>query len=47
MSFCRVPPSWALPTPVFSAWATNMAKIGAAGLLIVIDVVILLRSMPE
>ena len=46
MSFWRVPPSWARDTPAFSAWATNMAKITAAGELIVIDVVISDRSMP-
>ena len=47
MSFCSVPPSRARCTPAFSACATNIAKIGAAGLLIVIDVVISPRSMPE
>ena len=46
MSFCSVPPSWLRGTPAFSAWATNIAKIGAAGELIVIDVVIAPRSMP-
>jgi hypothetical protein len=46
MSFCRVPPSRERCTPAFSAWATNIAKIGAAGLLIVIDVVISPRSIP-
>ena len=40
MSFCSVPPSRARATPAFSAWATYMAKITAAGELIVIDVVI-------
>ena len=46
MSFCSVPPRRARATPAFSAWATNMAKITAAGELIVIDVVIAPRSMP-
>ena len=40
MSFCNVPPNAARGTPAFSAWATNIAKITAAGELIVIDVVI-------
>ena len=39
MSFCSVPPSAARGTPAASAWATYMAKITAAGELIVIDVV--------
>ena len=47
MSFCNVPPSCARVTPASSAWATNMAKIGAAGELIVIDVVVAARSIPE
>ena len=46
MSFCNVPPSAARGTPAFSAWATNIAKITAAGELIVIDVVIDARSIP-
>ena len=46
MSFCSVPPRRARCTPAFSAWAMNIAKIGAAGELIVIDVVIAPRSMP-
>ena len=45
MSFCSVPPSRERCVPAFSAWATNMAKIGAAGELIVIDVVTAPRSM--
>jgi hypothetical protein len=45
MSFCRVPPRRALDTPAASAWATYMAKITAAGELIVIDVVMVPRSM--
>ena len=46
MSFCSVPPSRARSTPLFSATAMYMAKITAAGELIVIDVVTLPRSMP-
>ena len=46
MSFCSVPPRRARLMPAFSAWATNIAKITAAGELIVIDVVIALRSIP-
>ena len=47
MSFCSVPPSLARGIPARSAWATNIAKMTAAGELIVIDVVISLRSMPR
>ena len=47
MSFCSVPPSRARGMPAFSAWATNIAKITAAGELIVIDVVISPRSIPR
>ena len=47
MSFWRVPPSLARGMPAFSAWPTNIAKITAAGELIVIDVVISPRSIPE
>ena len=46
MSFCSVPPRRLRSIPAFSAWATNIAKIGAAGELIVIDVVVAPRSMP-
>ena len=46
MSFCNVPPSNARGTPAFSAWAMNIARITAAGELIVIDVVIWPRSIP-
>ena len=45
MSFWSVPPSWARAAPAFSPVATYMARSTAAGLLIVIDVVILARSM--
>jgi len=45
MSFWRVPPSFARDMPAFSAAAMNMAKTGAAGELIVIDVVVCSRSM--
>ena len=46
MSFCSVPPRRERWTPAFSAWATYIAKITAAGELMVIDVVVLSRSMP-
>ena len=46
MSFWSVPPSLARGMPACSAWATNIAKITAAGELIVIDVVIWSRSIP-
>ncbi|CAB4727686.1 unannotated protein [freshwater metagenome] len=46
MSFCSVPPSCTRLTPAFSAWAMYIARMAAAGELIVIDVVILLRSIP-
>jgi hypothetical protein len=46
MSFCSVPPSRARGVPAFSAWATYMARITAAGELIVIDVVRWPRSRP-
>ena len=46
MSFCNVPPRRARLMPAFSAWATYIAKITAAGELIVIDVVVVPRSMP-
>jgi hypothetical protein len=45
MSFCSVPPRRTRGTPAASAWATYMAKITAAGELIVIDVVMVPRSM--
>jgi hypothetical protein len=41
-----VPPRRARGVPACSAWAMNIAKITAAGELIVIDVVISPRSMP-
>jgi hypothetical protein len=47
MSFCSVPPRRLRCTPAFSAWAMNIAKITAAGELIVIDVVIAPRSIPR
>ena len=47
MSFCSVPPSNARGVPAISACATYIAKITAAGELIVIDVVIVSRSMPR
>jgi hypothetical protein len=47
MSFWSVPPSLLRWTPAFSACATNIAKITAAGELIVIDVVMPPRSMPR
>ena len=47
MSFCSVPPSRARSIPAFSAWATNIARITAAGELIVIDVVIEATSSPR
>ena len=47
MSFCRVPPRRLRCTPAFSAWAMNMAKIGAAGELMVMLVVMAPRSIPE
>ncbi len=47
MSFWRVPPSAALGVPPASAAAMNMAKIGAAGELIVMEVVTAPRSMPR
>jgi hypothetical protein len=47
MSFCSVPPRRARATPVASALATNIAKITAAGPLIVIEVVTVPRSMPR
>ncbi len=47
MSFCSVPPMRARSTPFASACATNIAKITAAGPLIVIDVVTEPRSMPR
>ena len=47
MSFWSVPPSLARGTPAASAWATYMAKMTAAGELMVIDVVISPRSMPR
>ena len=46
MSFCNVPPSRDRCTPAFSAWATNIAKMGAAGELMVIEVVVFAKSMP-
>ncbi len=46
MSFWRVPESAARATPVRSATPTYMARTGAAGELIVIDVVTRPRSMP-
>ena len=46
MSFCSVPPSNARGVPAFSACAMNIAKIGAAGELIVMLVVVAPRSMP-
>jgi hypothetical protein len=45
MSFCSVPPSSRRAAPARSAAATNIAKIGAAGPLIVIDVVVAAKSM--
>jgi len=45
MSFWRVPPSRWRATPASSAWATKSASITAAGELMVIDVVMLARSM--
>ena len=47
MSFCSVPPMARRGMPVSSAWATNMASTGAAGELMVIDVVMEPRSIPE
>jgi hypothetical protein len=44
MSFCKVPPSRARPTPRFSAATIYIAQIMAAGLLIVIDVVMSARG---
>ena len=46
MSFWSVPPRRARSTPAFSAAATYMAKMTAAGELIVIEVVTEPRSMP-
>ena len=46
MSFWSVPPRRARATPLCSATATYMAKMTAAGELIVIDVVTAPRSMP-
>ncbi len=46
MSFCSVPPSRLRCTPAFSAWAMNMAKITAAGELMVIEVVMSPNAMP-
>ena len=47
MSFCNVPPIRARATPLASALATNIAKITAAGPLMVIEVVTAPRSMPR
>ena len=47
MSFCSVPPIARRGMPVSSACATNMASTGAAGELIVMDVVVVPRSIPE
>ncbi len=47
MSFCRVPESAERSTPVLSATPTYMAKMGAAGELIVMEVETFPRSMPE
>ena len=46
MSFWRVPPRRERCTPAFSACAMNMARMTAAGELMVIDVVIVSRSIP-
>ena len=46
MSFCSVPPSRDRSTPARSACATYIARMTAAGELMVIDVVMSPRSMP-
>ena len=46
MSFCRVPPRRERSTPPSSAAAMNIAKITAAGELMVIEVVMAPRSIP-
>src|SRR4051794_38075952 len=47
MSFCVVPSSRSRGTPVFSAAAMYIAQIGAAGELIVIDVLTRSSGSPE
>src|ERR1700730_16168912 len=47
ISFCNVPPSAAMGKPRFSAFTIYIAQITGAGLLIVIDVVILSSGKPS
>src|SRR6266487_6613090 len=46
ISFCSVPPNFSMGKPLFSALTIYMAQMTEAGLLIVIEVVILLRGNP-